>query len=156
MTRESHQKLQEKLINLREKELPEISKEKLEAAEQGDLSENAGYEYAKQKLEMIQNKIRELSADLENVQFIEDLPIKGIIISVGTIVTFHDMDSDKEVIYSILGPGDAEFGNDVISYKSPLARGMITKKVGDLVEINVPEGKRTLKVLNIDTYKKKE
>ena len=68
MTRESHQKLQEKLINLREKELPEISKEKLEAAEQGDLSENAGYEYAKQKLEMIQNKIRELSADLENVQ----------------------------------------------------------------------------------------
>lgn len=156
MTRKAHAALEEKLKNLREKELPAISREKQEAASQGDLSENAGYEYAKQKLEMLQNKIRELSAELENIQYIEELPIKGDIISIGTMATFMDLDKNKEVAYTILGPADADHTGSVISFKSPLARGMITKKVGDVIQIQIPEGTRKLKVLKIEKYFSKE
>ncbi len=156
MTKKAHAVLEEKLKNLREKELPAISREKQEAASQGDLSENAGYEYAKQKLEMVQNKIRELSAELEHIQYIEELPVKGDIISIGTVVSFMDLDKNKEVVYTILGPADSDHAGNIISFKSPLARGMITKKVGDTITIQIPEGERKLKVLKIDKYFSKE
>jgi transcription elongation factor GreA len=156
MTKKAHLVLEAKLKNLREKELPAISREKQEAASQGDLTENAGYEYAKQKLEMVQNKIRELSAELEQIQYIEDLPVKGDIISIGTVVTFMDLDKNTEAVYTILGPADADHSGNVISFKSPLARGMITKKVGDLITIKIPEGERRLEVLKIERYFPKE
>lgn len=152
MTKKSHAMMEEKLKNMREKELPAISREKQEAASQGDLTENAGYEYAKQKLEMVQNKIRELAAELEDVQHIDDLPVPGNIVSVGTTVTFLDLDKGKEVTYSILGPADADHNTSIISFKSPLARGMITKKEGDVINIKIPEGERNLKVLKIEKY----
>ncbi|MFC2149786.1 GreA/GreB family elongation factor, partial [Candidatus Auribacterota bacterium] len=121
MTRSSYKVMEEKLKTLRHKDLPEISKEKLEAASQGDLSENAGYEYAKQKLEMIQNKIREMTSALESVQFIEDLPIKGDIVSIGTVVTVSDMDKGSEITYTILGPADSDYEKNILSFKSPIA-----------------------------------
>ncbi|HRZ87264.1 MAG TPA: transcription elongation factor GreA [bacterium] len=156
MTRKSHAAVEEKLKHFREKELPAITREKMEAASQGDLSENAGYEYAKQKLEMIQNKILDLETQLHDVQYIEDLPIKGDIVSIGTRVTFQDLDAGGEVVYAILGPADTDHTANVISFKSPLARGMIAKKTGDTVTIKIPEGTRNLKVLKIERYFAKE
>jgi len=105
---------------------------------------------------MVQNKIRELSAELEQIQYIEDLPVKGDIISIGTVVTFMDLDKNTEAVYTILGPADADHSGNVISFKSPLARGMITKKVGDLITIKIPEGERRLEVLKIERYFPKE
>ena len=152
MTRASYERMQSELVNLREKELPKISKEKLEAASQGDLSENAGYEYAKQKLEMIQTKINSMEAQVSEVQFIEDLPIPGTIVSLGTVVRILDLDKKKEEEYTILGPADANASDGVISFLSPLAKGMITKKAGDEATIAIPEGTRKLKILQIRKY----
>ena len=152
MTRASYERMQSELVYLREKELPKISKEKLEAASQGDLSENAGYEYAKQKLEMIQSKINAMAAQISDVQFIEELPIPGTIVSLGTVVRLMDLDKKKEERYTILGPADADAAQGVISFQSPLAKGMITKKVGDEVTIQIPEGTRKVKILEIRKY----
>ena len=65
---------------------------------------------------------------------------------------FHDLDSKKEVTYTILGPADIDLSNNIISFKSPLARGMITKKVGDVIKIIIPEGERNLKIMKIERY----
>ena len=152
MTRVSYERMQSELAILREKELPKISKEKLEAASQGDLSENAGYEYAKQKLEMIQTKINTMEAQVSDVQFIEDLPIPGKIVSLGTVVRVLDLDKKNEQEYTILGPADTNASDGVISFLTPLAKGMITKRVGDEVTITIPEGTRKLKILQIRKY----
>ena len=152
MTRASYDRMLREIDNLRERELPQISKEKLEAASQGDLSENAGYEYAKQKLEMIQNKITAMEAQVANVQFIEELPIAGTIVSIGTVVRFLDLEKKKEEEYAILGPADADVARGVISFQSPIARAMITKKTGDEVTINIPEGTRRVKILAIRKF----
>ena len=152
MTRVSYERMQSELIHLREKELPKISKEKLEAASQGDLSENAGYEYAKQKLEMIQTKINTMEAQVSDVQFIEDLPVPGTIVSLGTVVRILDLDKKKEEEFTILGPADTNASEGVISFLSPLAKGMITKKAGDEVTIPIPEGTRKLKILAVRKF----
>lgn len=152
MTRASYERMQSEITDLREKQLVKIAREKLEAASQGDLSENAGYEYAKQKMEMIQNKILAMEALITNPQFIEELPIGGVIVSIGTIVRFLDLDKKKEEQFSILGPADADVASGVISFQSPLAKGMITKKVGDEVTIAIPEGTRKIKILEIKKY----
>ena len=152
MTRASYERMQQEITNLREKELPKIAKEKLEAASQGDLSENAGYEYAKEKMEMIQNKITTMEGQVADAQFIEDLPVPGTIVSIGTIVRFVDLEKKKEEQFTILGPADADVAGGVISFQSPLAKGMITKKVGDEVTINIPEGTRKIKILDIKKY----
>ena len=152
MTRGSYDRMQQEITNLREREMPKIAKEKLEAASQGDLSENAGYEYAKQKLEMIQNKITTMEGQVANVQFIEDLPVPGTIVSIGTIVRFLDLDKKKEETFTILGPADANVSDGVISFQSPIAKGMITKKVGDEAMIAIPEGTRRVKILEIRKY----
>ncbi len=152
MTRASYERMQQEITNLREKELPKIAKEKLEAASQGDLSENAGYEYAKEKMEMIQNKITTMEGQVAAAQFIEDLRVPGTIVSIGTIVRFVDLEKKKEEQFTILGPADADVAGGVISFQSPLAKGMITKKVGDEVTINIPEGTRKIKILDIKKY----
>ena len=152
MTRVSYERMQEEITNLRERGMPRIAKEKLEAASQGDLSENAGYEYAKQKLEMIQNKITAMEAQVVDAQFIEELPIPGTIVSIGTIVRFLDLEKKKEEQFAILGPADADIAAGVISFQSPLAKGMITKKVGDEVTIAIPEGTRRIKILEIKKF----
>ena len=152
MTRASYERMQQEITHLREKELVKISKEKMEAASQGDLSENAGYEYAKQKMEMIQNKITAMEGQVADAQFIEDLPIPGTIVSIGTIVRFMDLEKKKEEQFAILGPADADVNSGVISFQSPLAKGMITKKVGDEVIIPIPEGTRKIKILEIKKY----
>ncbi len=152
MTRASYERIHEEITELREKDLVKISKEKMEAASQGDLSENAGYEYAKQKMEMIQNKITALEAQVADVQFIDDLPIPGTIVSIGTVVKLLDMEKKKEEQFAILGPADADIAKGVISFQSPLAKGMITKKAGDEVTIQIPGGTRKVKILEIKKY----
>ncbi len=152
MTRASYERMQQEIINLREREMPKIAKEKLEAASQGDLSENAGYEYAKQKLEMIQNKITAMEGQVTDVQFIDDLAVPGTIVSIGTVVRFLDLDKKKEETFTILGPADANVSEGVISFQSPIAKGMIAKKVGDEASINIPEGTRRVRILEIKKF----
>ncbi len=152
MTKKSYERLIEKARRLKEVEVPRLSREKLEAARHGDLSENAEYEAAKDKLDLIHNRLDQLAAQMTGVQFIEDLPIPGNIVSIGTRVRLLDLDEETEVEYCILGPADADLSNNVISYKCPLAKGLIAKRPNDEVVIDTPSGKRNFRIISIDRY----
>ena len=150
MTRKSFERLSEEARILKEVQIPRLSREKLEASRQGDLSENAEYDAAKDTLDLLHARLDQIGAQLTGTQFIEDLPIPGNIISIGTSVRLFDMDAGEEIEYRILGPADADVPNNIISYQSPIAKGLITKKVGEEVSIHTPSGKRSFRVLSIE------
>lgn len=156
MTRKSHKRLLEELTRLREVDMIEISREKQKCAEQGDLRENFGYEEAKRKLEMIQNQILSLNEMLAGVQFIDELPIPGNIVSVGTSVHIQYIDDNKEEQYHILGPADSNVEKNIISFQTPLAKGLITKKEGETVTLSIPGGDKKVKILKVEKYRFEE
>ena len=152
MTRDTHQRLIEQLKKIKEFEIPRISKEKLEAARQGDLSENAEYDAAKEKLEMLMHRYSQLEGRMSNVSFIEDLNIPGTIVSIGTTVIIKEIASETEKAYTILGVEDSDVDNNIISFQSPIAKGIIGKKIGDKCEITLPEGSKAVLIQDIKVY----
>ncbi len=153
ITRKTHDIVLEELTKLREVDLIEVSRVKQECAAEGDLRENFGYAEAKQKLEMIQTRIHELTELLSGVQFIDDIAIPGTMVSIGTSVTVLDKKSKKEETFHILGPEDSDIEQGIISFQTPLAKGMMTKKEGDEFAIPIPEGSKEVKILKINKYK---
>ena len=156
MTRKSHLRILDELKQLREVDMIAVSREKLKCAEQGDLRENFGYEDAKRKLEMIQNQILQMNEMLAGVQFIDELPIPGDMVSVGTSVKILYLDDDKEEEYHILGPADSDIDKKIISFQTPLAKGLITKKAGETVTLTIPEGEKKVKILKVEKFRFEE
>lgn len=151
-TRDSHARLTEELNRLRTQDLIEVSRAKNVAAAEGDLSENAEYHATREKLEMIQRRIYELEEQLRSPRFIEELPISCERVSIGTKVTCLDLSSHEEVVYTILGPADAVPEQNIVSFQSPLAQGLISKELDDDVSIPIPAGTRHLRILDIQRY----
>ena len=129
-----------------------IAQEIGKAASYGDLSENAEWEAAIQKKDMMGNEVNNLRQRLSNVVIIDDLSIDTSRISLGTKVTLYDLGSDEEVFYQILSGDDAQFYHNAISAKSPLARGLIGKEEGDEVKVNVPAGIKKFEVVKIERF----
>ncbi|MDD5555842.1 MAG: GreA/GreB family elongation factor [bacterium] len=152
MTRASYERLSEEARRLKEVEIPRLGREKLEAASQGDLRENAGYEAARDRLHLLQARLAQISEQLAGVHFIEDLRVPGDIVSIATAVRLLDLDGGEEVEYVILGPADADADRHVISHLSPLARGMITKRRGEEFAVETPGGTRRFRVLAIRAW----
>jgi transcription elongation factor GreA len=151
-TRASHTRLTSEVEKLRSQDLIAISRAKQAAAAEGDLSENAEYHATREKLEMVQRRIYELEEQLSSPRFIEDLPISGDSVSIGTKVTCLDLDTDKEVVYTILGPADTAPEQNIISFQSPLGRGLIGKRLDEEVSITIPAGKRNFLILDIRRF----
>ncbi len=152
MTRKSYERLLETARGVKEVEIPRMSREKLEASRQGDLSENAEYEAAKDALDLLHARLGRIREQLMGVKIIEELPVTGSIVSIGTRVRLLDRDRGEEVEYSILGPADADVPNKIISYQSPLAKGMIAKKEGEEISVETPSGRRNFTILLIEKY----
>ncbi len=153
MTRKSYEKLSAEARHLKEVEVTRVSREKLEAAAQGDLRENAGYEAARDRLNLINARISQIAEQISGAQFIEDLKITADVVTIGTRVKLLDLDEEREVEYCILGPADADVANNIISFQSPLARAMIAKKTLAEFLAETPGGARRFKILEIDRYK---
>ncbi len=153
MTRKRYDELTAILKKMREEEIPAVSKLKLAAAEEGDLRENAGYDAAKSKLDLLQARAADYEDMLAGVEFIEDLAVGGEIVSVGTIVEITDQETGEQEKYTILGPADSDPENGVISFQTPLARGMIGKAAGTVCEITLPHGIKKAKIDSISVYK---
>jgi transcription elongation factor GreA len=150
-TRASYERLNDELAKLRI-ELPVISRAKQAAAAEGDLSENAEYHATSEKLTMLQRRIHELEEQLRSPRFIEELPISCARVSIGTKVRCLDLKTRQEVKYTILGPADAAPEQNVISFQSPLGRGLINKELDDEVTITIPAGTRSLRILDIQRF----
>jgi transcription elongation factor GreA len=129
-----------------------IAQEIGKAASHGDLSENAEWEAAIHKKDMLTNEINNLRQRLSNVTIIDDLEINTERISIGTKVTLYDLDTDQQVMYQILSSDDTPFYENAISAKSPIARGLLGRREDDEVKIKVPAGLKNYEVVKIERF----
>ncbi|MBF0388278.1 MAG: transcription elongation factor GreA [Candidatus Omnitrophica bacterium] len=149
LTRDGYQKLVDQLEFLKTTERQRIAKAIGEARAQGDISENAEYDAAKDAQAHNEARISEMESTLVEVAFIEDMKIPADKVFIGAKVKLTDLDTKQAVSYMLVSPEEAEFGKDRLSVFSPIGQGLLKHKVGDEVTINVPAGVKRFKVLDI-------
>ncbi len=149
LTRKGFQKLQQQLESLKTTERQKIAKAIGEARAQGDISENAEYDAAKEAQGHNEARIAELEAKLANVRIIENENIPADKIFIGAIVTLEDVDSDEEMTYMLVSPEEASYEENKISVFSPIGKGLLGHKEGETVAIKVPAGILNYKIKRI-------
>jgi transcription elongation factor GreA len=139
------------LQHLKSVERPAVIQAIAEARAQGDLSENAEYDAAKEKQGFIEGRIADLEAKLSNAQIIDPktLDADGRIVF-GATVELEDAESGDSVTYQIVGDDEADIKQGMISVSSPIARALIGKYAGDGVEVQAPGGVRHYEVLDVE------
>ena len=150
MTRNGVERLKEELHQLKSQDRPNIIQAIAEARAQGDLSENAEYESAKERQGFIEGRIAEIEAKLSNVQIIDpaSLNANGKCVF-GATIELEDLDEEKSFTYQIVGEDEADIKANKISISSPLARALIGKEDGDVVEVETPGGQKTYEITNV-------
>ncbi len=143
-------RLKEELHRLKTVERPAVINAIAEARAQGDLSENAEYDAAKEKQGFLEGRIAELESKLSNAQIIDPTEIEadGRVVF-GATVDLEDLDSGKTVTYQVVGDTEADIRNNLISVSSPIARALIGKSVGDVAEVQAPSGLREYAILDV-------
>jgi len=150
MTRNGVQRLKEELHQLKSQDRPNIIQAIAEARAQGDLSENAEYESAKERQGFIEGRIAEIEAKLSNVQIIDPASLNADGKCVfGATIELEDLDEEKSFTYQIVGEDEADIKANKISISSPLARALIGKEDGDVVEVETPGGQKTYEISNV-------
>ncbi len=149
ITRAGHTALNDELKQLKSVERPAIIKAVAEAREYGDLSENAEYHSAREKHSFIEGRIKELEGILSLAEVINPADLSGPI-KFGATVTLVDEDTDEEHTYQIVGEPEADIEAKKLNIKSPLARALIGKDVGDSVEVRTPGGEKSYEILSIE------
>jgi transcription elongation factor GreA len=144
------EKLRVELQHLKSVERPSVIQAIAEARAQGDLSENAEYDAAKEKQGFIEGRIAELEGKLSNAQIIDPttLDADGRIVFAAT-VELEDIESGDTVTYQIVGDDEADIKSGKISVSSPIARALIGKYAGDAVDVQAPGGVRQYEVLDV-------
>lgn len=142
--------LKEELQRLKTKERPAVINAIAEARAQGDLSENAEYDAAKERQSFIEGRIAELEGKLGAAQVIDPklLDAEGRVVFAST-VRLEDLESGQKVAYQIVGEDEADLKEAKISFTSPIARALIGKYAGDVVEVNAPSGIREYEILDV-------
>lgn len=141
MTIAGEKKLQEELKYLKSEARPKVIADIAEAREHGDLKENAEYHAAREQQGFIEGRIKELEGKLSNSQVIDvqALPQTGKVLF-GTTVSLVNVDTEEEVTYQIVGEDEADVKVQKISVTSPIARALIGKEEGDVVQVSTPGG----------------
>ena len=150
MTRNGVERLKEELHQLKSQDRPNIILAIAEARAQGDLSENAEYEAAKERQGFIEGRIAEIEAKLSNVQIIDPAALNADGKCVfGATIELEDLDEDKSFTYQIVGDDEADIKANKISISSPLARALIGKEIGDVVEVETPGGQKIYEISDV-------
>ena len=140
ITEEGLQKLKEELDLLVNVERPAISRQIAEARDKGDLSENAEYDAAKDAQGMLEIKINRLKETIANARIIDESRIDTSTIQIMNKVKIINRKNNTTMIYTIVSESEADLKKGKISVKTPIAQGLLGKKVGDVVDIKVPSG----------------
>ncbi|MFW5940747.1 MAG: transcription elongation factor GreA [bacterium] len=149
ITKEGLQKMKEELEHLISVKRPELSERLQEAIAQGDLSENADYDYAKQEQAFLEGRIQELEDAIRRAKVIEDNgPTNAV--RVGSTVTITENGYDEVEQYRIVGAQEADPTNGYISNESPIGQALLGAKVGEVVTVETPAGGLELEVKAID------
>jgi transcription elongation factor GreA len=150
LTQDGYNKLMQELEQLRTVKRRQLSKAIGEARAQGDISENAEYDAAKDAQGMNEKRIAELEAKLANARIIdnEDMPADQVLI--GATVKLKDCDTQEELAYTLVSEEEADYAQGKISVSSPVGEALLGHKIGEEVKIKVPAGVLTYTVIGID------
>lgn len=144
-----YEKICAELKNLKEVERPNIVKEIDTARQHGDLKENAEYHAAKEKQAFIEARINDLSQILANAKVINPEELEHNKVMFGSTIEIMDLDTEKTIIYTIVGGVESNPAKGLISFDSPIAKALIGNKVGDEVTINLPKGECDFEVVKV-------
>ena len=150
LTASGAERLQQELHRLKTIERPAVINAIAEARAQGDLSENAEYEAARERQAFVEGRIQELEGTLSNAQIIDPtaLDVDGTAVF-GATVEIEDLESGDRLTYQIVGDAEADIRANRISVSSPVARALIGKSEGDVVEVKAPAGIREYEIVGI-------
>lgn len=140
--------LDAELKRLMHEERPSVIRAIEEARSQGDISENAEYESAKERQAMIEGRIAEIQGKIAGAEVVNPAEIKSDKIVFGATVALKDLEEDEKVTYQIVGADEADVKQGKISIMSPIARALIGKRTGEVVTVLSPKGEKEYEVLN--------
>lgn len=149
MTQTGYNKKKAELERLQNVEMPIIEKRIGEARAEGDLRENAEYHGARESQGLLQAKINQLRDELSRAVLIDPSKLPKGEVAFGCTVVVNDLDLDEQEEFTLVGAGEEDYMNGKILITSPLAQGLVGKKIGDKVEIQVPAGITRFEILDI-------
>jgi len=150
-TKEGLENLKDEINHLKTVERPNITKEIAEARDKGDLSENAEYDAAKEAQGMLEAKISKLEGQLSQARVLDESELDTSSVHLLTKVTIRNTENDLQLTYSIVPELEANLLEKKISVESPIARGLLGKKVGEIAKIQVPSGIVKFEIISITT-----
>lgn len=144
------ERLRAELKKLKSEDRPRVIKAIAEARAHGDLKENAEYHAAKEQQGFIEGRIKDIDGKLSHAQIIDvtELPKSGRVVF-GTTVDLVDKDSGEKTVYQIVGEDEADIRSGRLSYTSPIARALIGKEAGDVVDVRTPGGDKSYGITKV-------
>ena len=149
-TKEGLKKIKDELNHLRDIERPKASNAIAEARDKGDLSENAEYDAAKEAQGMLEMKISKMEGVVSNARLINESQLDLSKVLVLSKVTIKNLNNQKEVNYTLVAESEADLKSKKISVNSPIGKGLLGKKVGEIAEVNVPSGTLKFEIISIN------
>ncbi len=149
MTHEGYKKLLEDLNELERVKRPEISRQIAEARDKGDLSENAEYDAAKEAQGLLELKISQLKEVVSTARLLDESQLHTDTVQILNKVKIRNIKSNAEMKYMLVSETEANLKEGKLAVNTPIAKGLLGKKVGDIVEINVPSGIMSFEVVEI-------
>lgn len=149
MTQEGLDNLKKKLKHMISVERPEISKQIAEARDKGDLSENAEYDAAKEAQGMLEARIAHIEAQISTARIIDESRIDTSTVQMLNKVTIKNQKTGAVMTYTLVSESESNFKEGKLSINTPIAKGLIGKKVGDVAEVNAPSGVIPFEIIEI-------
>jgi transcription elongation factor GreA len=149
MSEEGYKKILEEINYLESVERPKVSAQIAEARDKGDLSENAEYDAAKEAQGMLEMRIAKLKDQVANARIIDESKLQTDAIQIMSKVHLRNVKTQQEMNYVIVAESEANLREGKVSIKTPIAKALLGRKVGDIVEVKVPAGILSLEILNI-------
>ncbi|MBP1613401.1 MAG: greA [Bacteroidetes bacterium] len=149
MSEEGYKRLVEELRVLETVNRPEMSRQIAEARDKGDLSENAEYDAAKEAQGMLEMKINKLKMIISDAKIIDESKLTTDSVQILSKVELKNMKNGMKMVYTIVSESEANLKEGKLSVSTPIAQGLLGKKIGDVTEIQVPQGKISLEIMNI-------
>ncbi|HJM42191.1 MAG: transcription elongation factor GreA [Nitrospinota bacterium] len=150
VTRKSWIELRERLAQVEKQVRIDMADEIKRAASFGDFSENAELDAAREKQQILTLEVQRLREKLNQAEIIDDLDIDASRVSIGTSVTLYDHGQKEEIKWTILGEDDSNPSGGVISYQSPLAKGLMGREEGDEVTVHLPGGHKAFEIVSVE------
>ena len=149
MSKEGYDKLKAEIKHLEEIERPEVIRQIAEAREKGDLSENAEYDAATEAQGKLEAKIAQLKMTLADAKILDPTKVQTDVVQILSKVEMKNVKTGMTMTYTLVSEGEANLRENKISVQTPIAQGLLGKKVGDVAEIHIPQGTIELEIVNI-------